>query len=86
MSDSTSSSVEYRIDHEQLAALQSATRTSKSNFNSDISTLSSGIGLLDTDSPIVSEMVSYLSDQCNVDSINEDYNSAICTIGDYLGY
>ena len=86
MSDSTSSSVEYRIDHEQLAALQSATRTSRRNFNSDIGTLSSGLGTLDTDSPIVSEMVSYLTDQCNVDSINGEYDSAIGTISTYLGY
>lgn len=84
MSDSTTSSVEYRIDREQLSALQSATRTSKRNFDSDISTLSNGIGLLDTDSPIVSAMVDYLNTQTNVDSIDSEYSTAISTISNYL--
>ena len=84
MSDSTSSSVEYRIDREQLNALKSATRRSKYSFDGDVGSISSALSQIDDSSPFVSTMKDYISGLLSDDSYDEYYQNAIDAVDYYL--
>lgn len=84
MSDSTSSSVEYRIDREQLNALLSATRRSKGSFDSDIASVSSSLSQIDDSSPFVSTMKEYIAGLLSDESYDDYYDTAIGAVYSYL--
>jgi len=85
MSDSTSSSVEYRIDHERLLALKSATNGSKYLYESEYETIMGATNQLDADSPVVAAMVEHINelfgDNCYCEFL---YQAAINSIDNYL--
>ncbi len=79
------SSVDYRIDREQLIALRTATRNSKTAFDSDMGTLSNAVSQLDTEGPIVETMVGYLNTLLSDSTYDDNYTAAITRISNILG-
>ena len=75
---------EERKDREQLAALKSATSSSKSSYDSDITSLSNAISLIDSESPIVSAMTEYLSGLLGDGTFDSNYDTAISKINSNL--
>lgn len=71
---------EEKKDREQLTALKTATCDSKDSYDTDITSLTNAISLIDSESPIVSAMTEYLSGLLGDGSFDTNYDTAIFNI------
>ena len=69
-----------RLEKEQLNDLITALRDSKDIYDTDVSTLSSALTVIDTSSPIVSEMNNYLSGLLSDTTNHDDYSNFIASL------
>lgn len=75
---------EAKKDREQLSALRTATCNSKGSYDSDITSLSNAISLIDSESPIVSAMTDFLSGLLGDVTFDSNYDTAISRINNCL--